>query len=264
MQVGEYADVRSPDAAQRVALAERCAAEPGSRLLATRRKPGSRFCEAALREELRAASRPGHVIALRSSFEFQTAKPPHSRGAVRPRFAISFARPARGDGAVGGARAPMGTPRGGINVPTSHGKAPCAPKARRSASQRSTNHQAVDRSGAPVRPAFALSVERIASRKQPLVEQDAIRISEVWGTGIRNVKKYFRKCLQARVPGAVRHSSCRSAEPGPYQAPAFVTAPALQRTASRRATRCAASGARMLLNSSAAGPGRRSAHPASL
>jgi hypothetical protein len=38
---------------------------------------------------------------------------------------------------------------GGINVPTSHGKAPCAPKARRSASQRSTNHQAVNRPGAP-------------------------------------------------------------------------------------------------------------------
>src|SRR3954453_19352650 len=35
------------------------------------------------------------------------------------------------------------------------------------------------------------------------------------------------------VPDAVRHSSCRSAEPGPYQAPAFVTAPALQRTASQ-------------------------------
>src|SRR4051812_13940762 len=33
-----------------------------------------------------------------------------------------------------------------------------------------------------------------------------------------------------RVPDAERHSSCRSAEPGPYQAPAFVTAPALQRT----------------------------------
>ena len=43
----------------------------------------------------------------------------------------------------------MGTPRGGINVPTSRGKAPRAPKARRSASQRSTNHQAIDRSGAP-------------------------------------------------------------------------------------------------------------------
>src|ERR1700710_3085761 len=34
------------------------------------------------------------------------------------------------------------------------------------------------------------------------------------------------------------------AEPGPYQTPALVTAPALQRTAPRRATRCAASGAR--------------------
>jgi hypothetical protein len=43
----------------------------------------------------------------------------------------------------------MGTLGGGINVPTSRGKAPRAPKARRSASQRSTNHQAVDRSGAP-------------------------------------------------------------------------------------------------------------------
>src|ERR1700710_718300 len=34
---------RAPDAAQRAALAERCAAEPGSRLLATRRNraPGS-------------------------------------------------------------------------------------------------------------------------------------------------------------------------------------------------------------------------------
>src|SRR5258707_12321891 len=50
----------------------------------------------------------------------------------------------------------------------------------------------------------------------------------------------------SRVPDAVRHSSCRSAEPGPYQAQVFVTAPALQRTASRRATRCAASGARDL------------------
>src|SRR3954468_555892 len=37
----------------------------------------------------------------------------------------------------------------------------------------------------------------------------------------------------SRVPDAVRHSSCRSAEPGPYQTPAFVTAPALQRTATQ-------------------------------
>src|SRR3979409_1681635 len=36
-----------------------------------------------------------------------------------------------------------------------------------------------------------------------------------------------------RVPGAMRHSSCRFAEPGPYQTPVSVTAPALQRTASQ-------------------------------
>ena len=36
-----------------------------------------------------------------------------------------------------------------INRPTSRGKAPRAPKARRSASQRSTGHQAIDRSGVP-------------------------------------------------------------------------------------------------------------------
>src|ERR1051326_5443353 len=35
-----------------------------------------------------------------------------------------------------------------------------------------------------------------------------------------------------------------SAEPGSYQAPALVTAPALQRTAPRRAAHCAASGER--------------------
>ena len=37
----------------------------------------------------------------------------------------------------------------------------------------------------------------------------------------------------SRVPDAVRHSSCRSAEPGPYHAPELVAAPALQRTATQ-------------------------------
>src|SRR3954462_7087692 len=36
-----------------------------------------------------------------------------------------------------------------------------------------------------------------------------------------------------RVPDAVRHSSCRSAEPGAYQTPEFGTAPALQCTAAQ-------------------------------
>jgi hypothetical protein len=47
----------------------------------------------------------------------------------------------------------MGTLGGGINVPTSRGKAPRAPKARRSASQRSTN-RAVGWSGAPGAASF--------------------------------------------------------------------------------------------------------------
>jgi len=42
----------------------------------------------------------------------------------------------------------------------------------------------------------------------------------------------FSRCSDP-CPGRGAASSCRSAEPGPYQTPAFVTAPALQRTASQ-------------------------------
>jgi hypothetical protein len=42
-----------------------------------------------------------------------------------------------------------------------------------------------------------------------------------------------------RVPDAVRHSSCRSAEPGPYETPAFGTVPALQRTTPLKKRRAA-------------------------
>src|SRR3954467_4090375 len=80
---------------------------------------------------------------------------------------------------------------GGVNVPTSHGKAPCAPKARRSASQRSTNHRAVDRSGIPVQPALALSAERIASRKQPLIEQDGSDNKPALGGVDKECEKFF-------------------------------------------------------------------------
>jgi hypothetical protein len=51
----------------------------------------------------------------------------------------------------------------------------------------------------------------------------------------------------ARVPGAMQRVAVAKrcfAEPGPYQTPALVTAPAQQRT-TPRATRCAASGARV-------------------
>jgi hypothetical protein len=92
-------------------------------------------------------------------FNFQTATLPRSRGAKRPRFA-SPPQTARGDGAVGGARAPMGTPRGGINVPTSRGKATA--RAQGKAQRLPALHQPPGHRpfrGAPVRPAFALSKE---------------------------------------------------------------------------------------------------------
>src|SRR3954462_6230758 len=117
---------------------------------------------------------------------------------MRPRFAISLARPARGGGAVGGARGvALGTPWRRINGPTSHGKAPCAPKARRSASQRSTNHRAVDRSGAPVRPAFAPSAERIASRKRLLIEQDGSDNKPALGGVDKECEKFFSPTFTA-------------------------------------------------------------------
>ena len=78
----------------------------------------------------------------------QTAKRSHSRGAKRPRFA-SPSRTARGDGAVGGARMLARHPWRRVVNPPRAARRPRAPKARRSASQRSTNHQAIDRSGAP-------------------------------------------------------------------------------------------------------------------
>src|ERR1700733_8643055 len=55
----------------------------------------------------------------------------------------SLAIPARGDGALGGARGvALGTPWRRINGPTSHGKVTVRAQGRRSASQRSTGHQA--------------------------------------------------------------------------------------------------------------------------
>jgi hypothetical protein len=58
-------------------------------------------------------------------------------------------RSTRGDGAVGGARMLARHPWRRVVNPPRTARQPCAPKARRSASQRSTNHQAVDPSGAP-------------------------------------------------------------------------------------------------------------------
>jgi hypothetical protein len=60
---------RAPDAAQRAALAERCAAEPGpSRAPAFGTVPVLR---SSASQELRAASRPGHALAMTENTEIR-------------------------------------------------------------------------------------------------------------------------------------------------------------------------------------------------
>src|SRR4051812_10838084 len=56
---GEIA--RAPDAAQRAVLHGVVRCRAGVPVTVPKSEPGSRFCEAALREVLRAASRPGQV-----------------------------------------------------------------------------------------------------------------------------------------------------------------------------------------------------------
>src|SRR3979409_2568783 len=95
---------------------------------------------------------------LKFFFNFQTARRSRSRGAMRPRFA-NPSRTARGDGAVGGARAPMGTLEAG-GEPTSRGKVTA--RAQGKAQRLPALHQPPGHRpfrGAPVRPAFALSKE---------------------------------------------------------------------------------------------------------
>jgi hypothetical protein len=125
------------------------------------------------------------VDALRKFLdsEFQTAKLSRSRGAKRPRFA-SPSRTARGDGAVGGARAPMGTLEAGLMDPPRAARHRARP---RQGAAPPSAPPATRPSTVPGRPGPASfrSVRcSIASRKRPLIGQDAGRISEVLRTGI--------------------------------------------------------------------------------
>ena len=77
------------------------------------------------------------------------------------------------------------------------------------------------------------------SRTRIVIEHDENNIgarnrdhnSNRWS--LPGLTRQWRISGSARVPDAVRHSSCRSAEPGPYQTPEFATAPAQQRTATQ-------------------------------
>jgi hypothetical protein len=74
---------RSPGAAQRVALRGAVRCRTGVPVACASEKPGSRFCEAALREELRAASRTGHEPPIAPSSERSPHEPP-GRAYARP------------------------------------------------------------------------------------------------------------------------------------------------------------------------------------
>src|SRR5438105_14847286 len=121
-------------------------------------------------------------------------------------------------------------------------------------------NQPVGRSGAPVRPAFALSGERSLLESAPSSNRTAAIISPPKDPGIRNRKKIFYEQLQARSPDAAQRVALAisaftrvfdalwrcAAEPGPLRTRAseFGAIPALRSSASRRATRCIASGKR--------------------
>src|SRR4051795_13326908 len=65
---------------------------------------------------------------------------------------------------------------------------------------RGTSPGAASTFGLPLRPALALPRFR-TPHEAPLTGQDASRIRQVWGTGIRNAKKFFSQCLQPRRVG---------------------------------------------------------------
>jgi hypothetical protein len=149
-----------------------------------------------------------------SSSYFQTTKLPHSRGAMRPRFADPSRTP-RGGGAVGGARAPMGTLEAGLMDPPRAARHRARPRqgAAPPSAPPATRPSTVP--GRPGPPAFALSAERIASRKRPLIGQDASRISEVWGTGIGiHSQVRERRFASFRAPDAASSPDEAKRNPG--------------------------------------------------
>ena len=126
-----------------------------------------------------------------SSSGFQTAKLSRSRGAKRPRFA-NPSRTARGDGAVGGARAPMGTLEAGLTYPPRAARHRARP---RQGAAPPSAPPATRPSTVPGRPgpvSFRSVHFGVASRKRPLTEQDGQTIKPCGSTGI-GIHSQFRE-----------------------------------------------------------------------
>jgi hypothetical protein len=158
-------------------------------------------------------------IALRSiratnrRMIFQTATASHSRGAMRPRFANS-SRTARGDGAVGGARAPTGTLEAG-GEPTSRGKATA--RAQGKAQRLPALHRPSGRQpfrGAPVRPALALSAagSPLESGPSPDRTRNIYSVIGIPSIGIFRFRKIF-----CRDPEVSRSPDGAQRNPGQYR-----------------------------------------------
>jgi len=103
----------------------------------------------------------------------------------------------------------------GLTDPPRAARRPRAPKARRSASRRSTGHQAVDRSGAPRSGQLSLCPTSGTPLEAPLIGQDPSRISEVLGTGIRNKKKIFASVYRhvSRARCGILHAAPQNRDP---------------------------------------------------
>ena len=111
-----------------------------------------------------------------------------------------------------------GTLEAGLMDPPRAARRPRAPKARRSASQRSTGHQAVGRSGAPRSGQLSLCPLKGRFQKAPLTGQDASRIREASGTGIgihsQVREREFRKLRSPDAAQRVALAERCAAEPG--------------------------------------------------
>ena len=64
-------------------------------------------------------------------------------------------------------------------------------------------------SGYPSPAKLSLCPTSVTPLEAPLIGQDTSRIRPVWGTGIRNAKKFFRQQLQARTPDAAQRGALR-------------------------------------------------------
>jgi hypothetical protein len=136
--------------------------------------------------------------------KIQTATASRSRGAMRPRFA-SPSRTARGDGAVGGARAPMGTLEAGLTYPPRAARHRARPRlgAAPPSAPPATRPSTVP--GRPGRPAFALPAAGSLLESAPSLDRTSniYRVVGITSIGIFRFSRIIF-VVPAKAPGRLR------------------------------------------------------------